>query len=150
MRCTYEHQICRRSVSDLPTARCIDQKNREERTHQVQLMGLIYEKCEECLVYLGDSLDSTGSPLIESPPVWHFGEGVTTQSGKKKPSQNPGVYDIFSFFHGLASDDHLYTQSAFGNGVILFKPGSGHNQTCFQSQLFEVLRKLTHAPFTPW
>lgn len=150
MRCTYEFWIFCLSVSDLPTARCIDQKYAIERTHQVQLMGLIYKKCEECIVYLGDSLDGTGPSLTEAPPVWHFEEGVPTQSGKKSASRNPGVYEIFSFFHDLASEEHLLTQLAFGDSAIPFKPGSQHDGARFQLQLFEALRKFTHAPFTPW
>jgi len=113
-------------------------------------MGLIYKKCQECLVYLGDSLDGTHPSLTEPPPVCHFGEGITTQSGKMKASRNPSVYDIFSFFHDLALDKHLHTQAAFGNSAVSLKPGSEHDQRSFQLQLFEALRKFTHAPFTPW
>ncbi|KAF1937176.1 HET-domain-containing protein, partial [Clathrospora elynae] len=35
-------------------ALCINQEDVEERTQQVQLMGLMYDKCTEGIVYLGD------------------------------------------------------------------------------------------------
>lgn len=40
-------------------ALCIDQKSDEERTHQVQLMGSIYSKSREVIVYLGDYFEGT-------------------------------------------------------------------------------------------
>jgi hypothetical protein len=51
--------------------RCIHQKDVEERTQQVQLMGRIYEKYYEGIVYLGDSLDNK-LPSADPPPVLHF------------------------------------------------------------------------------
>jgi len=150
MRCTYDIWIFRRSVSNLPTTRCINQKDGEERTHQVQLMGLIYKECEECIVYLGDSLDGIGPSLTEPPPVWHFEEGVTPQSGKKKASRNPGVNEVFSFFHDLSRPKHLHTQPVFDNDAESSKTESYHDPPQFRLQLFEALRKFTHAPFTPW
>jgi len=122
----------------------------EERTHQVQLMRLIYKKCQECIVYLGDSLDSVGPSLAEPPPLRHFEQKVPAPSGKKNASNKPAAYEVFSIFHDLSTDTHLYTQSAFSGGADVLKNDSQHNQIQHRLQLFEALRKFAHAPFTPW
>jgi hypothetical protein len=151
MRCMCETPRHRIPVSDLSTARCINQKDGEERTHQVQLMGLIYKKCQECIVYLGDNLDDGVDPSsTEPPPVRHFGKGFISPPGKKSATHNPGAYEVISFFHDLASGKHLHTQSAFGHGADPPQKELQYAQSQHQMQLFEALRKFTHAPSTPW
>jgi hypothetical protein len=53
-------------------ALCINQGDVEERTQQVQLMGTIYKRCEEVIVYLEDSLED-GSSRTEAPKIRGFG-----------------------------------------------------------------------------
>jgi len=47
-------------------ALCIDQSNTAERNHQVGVMGRIYQKATEVLVWLGCESDFQGGPLISA------------------------------------------------------------------------------------
>ncbi|KAF5844197.1 hypothetical protein GGP41_004962 [Bipolaris sorokiniana] len=134
-------------------ALCIDQVNGEERTHQVQLMGRIYASCQECLVYLGQSLDSTVGALTEPTSVLDFGKYRTHVHAQTtlKPSHKPGLYDVFEFFYKLSESNHLHEiLPAHGGQEEAGTNSEDHKSYKNSMHFFETLRMFMHAPFTPW
>ncbi|EMD93890.1 hypothetical protein COCC4DRAFT_191246 [Bipolaris maydis ATCC 48331] len=134
-------------------ALCIDQANGEERTHQVQLMGRIYANCQECLVYLGQSLDSTVGALIEPTSVLDFGNYRTHVHAQTtlKPSHRPGLYEVFEFFYKLSESNHLHETLPAPSGQEKADTNSKNHKSYRNSMhFFETLRMFMHAPFTPW
>lgn len=81
-------------------ALCINQKDIEERTSQVQLMRKIYQRCEQVVVYLGDRLDSRRS-LKQLPTVITF-NGDTIQDDKYTVDADREIIKIFNLFQSLA------------------------------------------------
>ncbi|CAE7001178.1 HET domain containing protein [Pyrenophora teres f. teres] len=128
--------------------RCIDQKNVGERTHQVELMGRIYARCTECIVYLGNNLDGTSVALSEPPPVLYFDEVTVPRVEALRSRRKPNIYDIFLLFQELSRGGHPHETSAFGNALEV--PTTDRRKTQDRLNLFETLRRFTHAPFTPW
>ncbi|XP_014555305.1 hypothetical protein COCVIDRAFT_102674 [Bipolaris victoriae FI3] len=134
-------------------ALCIDQANGEERTHQVQLMGRIYASCQECLVYLGQSLDSTVGASTEPTSILDFGKYRTHPHAQTtlKPSDKPGLYNVFEFFFKLSESNHLHEiLSAHGGQEEAGTSSEGHKSYKNSMHFFEALRMFMHAPFTPW
>jgi hypothetical protein len=112
-------------------ALCIDQGNLTERTHQVQLMGQIYRRCQKMVVYLGDRLEysikSEYDTPIKSPAA------SESDVGRKKCDARHALQLI----RELGSDNHLRELQSF----------ESHDDVEYR---FESLRRLMHAPFTPW
>jgi hypothetical protein len=156
-------------------ALCIDQENVSERTQQVQLMGKIYEKAVQVIVYLGDQLDGNAR-RDKPPPISRFEHGILPFANEKDLDKGNGnrrcdVFDVFLFVWELSQLDvveegsttkHLHNMSIFQNegkdeehwftenmGQRISKETS---EKIYPSQqdLFEALRMLMHPPFTPW
>lgn len=145
----------RNSILTLPRlwTRCIDQVNSKERTQQVQIMGQIYANCRECLIYLGQSLDSTIRALTEPTSVLDFGavDGHTHTSKNKASKNKPGLYEVFEFFHKWSNSTHV--QDLFRSHHLQGEAKTDRSDDVFikfQLKFFEALRMFMHAPFTPW
>jgi hypothetical protein len=124
-------------------ALCINQKDVEERTIQVQLMGSIYKNCQQVVVYLGDRLD--GRPHIDKPPaVTRFGKNNDIMGRLENNGDTSDVCAIFSMFQAFAENKHLTEIPAFISNALGGDTGS------HQLDLFEALRRMMHPPFTPW
>ena len=112
-------------------ALCIDQSDVPERMHQVQMMGQIYSKCEKMVLYLGDRLEysiqseqnlAAKSLAVDDPDV-----------GERQYHARHALQLICE----LGSDNHLGELRSF----------ESHDDVKCR---FESLRRLMHAPFTPW
>lgn len=57
-------------------AACINQKDLEERSHQVTLMGDIFSKASEVFVWLGDCISDEDGSLQPSPGTLEDGKGM--------------------------------------------------------------------------
>ncbi len=57
-------------------ATCINQKDLEERSHQVALMGEIYSSASEVFVWLGDSISEPNGSLKNSPGTLEDGKNI--------------------------------------------------------------------------
>ncbi|KAI8942848.1 hypothetical protein NX059_000888 [Plenodomus lindquistii] len=140
-------------------ALCINQKNVEEQTHQVQMMGRIYSSCEGVLVYLGDGI---GRRLLRNhqPKIFEFGgletplhdftisrrtDSLDLPGMPSNPSDDPTVtatVNVFALIDAISRREHLadtFKISDFDNNAA--------QSLC---ALSENLRRLMHAPFTPW
>ncbi|KAF2874809.1 heterokaryon incompatibility protein-domain-containing protein [Massariosphaeria phaeospora] len=138
-------------------ALCINQKDVEERTNQVKLMGRIYESCKSVIVYLGSNLGRTVCST-SGPAITRFGDA----EGDKLHEQNlsdkmardtlesvntpPGfdVLDVFSLIRMLAHGGH-FTQTSLFTQV-----GDKPERDTARMRLFEALRQTMHTPWTPW
>jgi hypothetical protein len=112
-------------------ALCIDQDNLTERTHQVQLMSQIYSRCERMVMYLGDRLEYNikSEEDIPADPAAVNNPDV----GRKKCHARHAL----QLMRELGSDNHLRDLQSFKR----------HDDVEYK---FESLRRLMHAPFTPW
>lgn len=116
-------------------------------------MGRIYASCQECLVYLGQSLDSTVGALTEPTSILDFGKYRTHAHAQTtlKPSDKPGLYDVFEFFFKLSESSHLHEiLPAHGGQEEAGTSSEGHKSYKNSMHFFEALRMFMHAPFTPW
>jgi hypothetical protein len=116
-------------------ALCINQKDIEERTSQVQLMGSIYENCQQVVVYLGDSLDYR-SRLDKPCATRKLGTKNAKTGYAREGSAELDACNIFSLFQELAGDKHLTEIPAYSD--------------IRQLEVSEMLRRMMHPPFTPW
>lgn len=82
-------------------ALCINQKDVEERTSQVQFMGKIYAQCEEVIVYLGDNLDHRSGHERLSPSA-NPGTSVEVER-----SYQYGALGVFNFLQDLGKKSSL-------------------------------------------
>ncbi|KAF2831779.1 HET-domain-containing protein [Ophiobolus disseminans] len=123
-------------------ALCINQKDIEERTSQVQLMGTIYTQCDQVIVYLGDRLQGSADPNVP-PLVITFDEKGYTQDFPPKHHSEVDVYRVFNLFRELATTLHPGSSSDLNMTMM----GKDENE---QSNLFEALRRMMQPPFTPW
>jgi hypothetical protein len=112
-------------------ALCIDQKNLTERTHQVQLMSQIYSRCERMVIYLGDRLEYN-IKSEEDIPANHAAVNNPDVGRKKCHARH-----ALQLIRELGSDNHLRDLQSFKR----------HDDVEYK---FESLRRLMHAPFTPW
>lgn len=78
-------------------ALCINQADVAERTHQVGLMGQIYENSEETVIWLGEQ---TGKDDVG----WRFGNSYTSTANDVYRA-NGGTLRLA--WHGNAADEHL-------------------------------------------
>lgn len=131
-------------------ALCINQIDDGERTHQVDLMGTIYRSCKGVLVYLGDGVGrhrrrrmaraTQGDP----PPIISFSLDqeklpIRCTSAEGTEDVDKAYLDtlqVFKFIRQLSDAGHIDHSD-----YIMQRNGL---------ELFESLRQLTHAPFTPW
>lgn len=51
---------------------CIDQTNDDEKSHQVSLMRMIYKKCSQCVVWLGDIPSDKGFSKFDAEAAMAF------------------------------------------------------------------------------
>lgn len=148
-------------------ALCINQENDSERTHQVNLMGSIYRSSKGVLVYLGDGIGRSSyskNPKLDrqAPPSTIFFDDARDEphiqkfmqpnafqislrsTNSKSDRRMRKTIDVFSFIRTLASVEHLVDISwlTAGNDDSEVEEALLH--------LFENLRRLMHAPFTPW
>jgi hypothetical protein len=137
------------------TCRCINQKDIQERTEQVQLMDRIYEKCYEGIVYLGDQLENKALSA-DPPPVLHFDRdeplpgGERNSNAKSYSYRMPAIHRVFTLFWDLSRSQHLYEIPVFG-GVWWEKSWSDLKRgNKNRLELFEALRRFMQPPFTPW
>jgi hypothetical protein len=136
------------------TCRCISQKDVQERTEQVQLMGRIYERCYEGIVYLGDQLENRAPP-VDPPPVLHLDRdeplpgGVLNSNAKSYSYRMPAIHRVFTIFRDLSRSQHLYEIPVFG-GIWWEKSWSDLKKgNKNRLELFEALRRFMQPPFTP-
>ena len=114
-------------------ALCIDQSNLAERTHQVQLMGQIYSRCQKMVIYLGDRLEYSVKNEQNIP-------AYPTTTAANDPGVGEKQYHArhaLQIVRELGSNNHLGDLQSF----------KSHNDVEYR---FESLRRLMHAPFTPW
>ncbi|KAH7123930.1 heterokaryon incompatibility protein-domain-containing protein [Dendryphion nanum] len=143
------HTQRHRSLVMWVDALCINQHDKEERMHQVGLMGRIYKSCTSALIYLGDDLgQNPRCSTIKStpPPIFHFsrnefGHSVPFDSTPSDPYPGPcpvnlTAADVFSYIYSIPGESD---------------PGQPHDVLAKASEeLIEALRQLMHAPWTPW
>lgn len=149
-------------------ALCINQANDSERTHQVNLMGNIYRSSQGVLVYLGDAIGRRHRHRQESkldgksPRTTKFLDNVEDMSHIQRVLQ-PHAFqastrskdgesdrrmqetvDISPFIRTLSWVNHLVN--------IPWLASKDDNPGAEEAlmYIFESLRRLMHAPFTPW
>ena len=131
-------------------ALCIDQGSMKERTHQVELMGQIYSKCEGVIVYLGDRLEYESSAAGQcmnidfdrnTQPVWD----TTHLAGQYKRGRKYDAYQAFCLIQELGTSHHLGNLSVFHRDK-----NASRVEALESSRILESLRRLMHNPFTPW
>jgi hypothetical protein len=133
-------------------ALCINQKDTEERTNQVQLMGDIYRRCEQVIVYLGDRLDGRHRPEQPSVAI-RLNRYETIPDNMCDGDADLDIVNIFNLLQDLAQDKHLIGIPAFSKQHY---PSEPHTNTKSRanydesSKLFESLRRMMQPPFTPW
>lgn len=143
---------------------CVDQKNDQERTHQVNLMGQIYQSCTQAIVYLGDdivdykprkrvpsaekfSADENDIARVEKTCdkivhlLGHDGCTHSNTQWREDATSEFTATDVFALVRKLGDDIHLQSMSPF-----LAKGSSDEAQTA----LIEALRRLMNPPWTPW
>jgi hypothetical protein len=77
-------------------ALCINQKDNDERSQQVNLMGAIYEGCEQVLIWLGDSYEDKQT----------IGDG-TLDGDDEAVLETNTVLQAFALLHILSDDKHM-------------------------------------------
>jgi hypothetical protein len=145
----------------------INQKDDQERTHQVSLMGSIYRSSKSVLVYLGDDTVRFGriapSQIVQSaPPIFKFSHDDSKFSRSESSTQTTRLQletqpelkrrdqallvsiNLFAFIQDLSRMKHLTEVSCF---TLELTEESDQRPL---KKLFESLRQLMHAPFTPW
>jgi hypothetical protein len=148
-------------------ALCINQTDHRERTHQVNLMGRIYQSSKDVLVYLGDGIGRHGRYLDikidgiapqktvffdtekDSPHIKRFMEpnalkAFATTYDEDRSDRMTNTVNVFSFIRTLSWVNHL---------VEVPWLASDNNDADVEKALlhiFESLRRFMHAPFTPW
>ena len=139
-------------------ALCINQMNKDERTHQVNIMGQIYTFCKSVVIYLGDDLGHTGRsktapPLIhffnderDLPRIQDFNQHFTADDASVSPGidREINALTVFSLIRILAQDQHFLDVPLFAKK--LQEQGSDTKRML----LFEALRQFMHPPWTPW
>jgi hypothetical protein len=133
----------------------------------VRLMGKIYQSCTSVLCYLGDGVGrdrSTGTSIgdARAPPSMRFiddnggNSGIddtalvnirNVVTGKQIKVLERGMQDtvkVFSFIQTLSSVNHLDDIPFWASD----KNDPGIQKDALR--LFEALRQLMHAPYTPW
>ncbi|KAJ4301911.1 hypothetical protein N0V90_004007 [Kalmusia sp. IMI 367209] len=80
---------------------CIDQRNIKEKTHQVNMMGSIYKKCMQCLVWLGEiPTEVSEFTFSDASAALDF----ITMCAEYPESLTEGIVDIFYAFKGIVND----------------------------------------------
>ncbi|OAL44115.1 hypothetical protein IQ07DRAFT_592559 [Pyrenochaeta sp. DS3sAY3a] len=137
-------------------ALCINQQDVGERTHQVEMMGRIYEKCQRAIVYLGDRL--TGRvPTDQAPPVFHFPNPILRgedglQLDRAVEDVGPDAFEVFALFQELSSDEHPYNTLCIRIYEGIKEDPIFQEKKAMKDRmdLCEALRMFMHPPFTPW
>ena len=120
-------------------------------------MGRIYRSCKGVLVYLGDGVGRYMQRRVEretqghAPPIVSFsldGEKLPTGFGSIKDMENidkaySDTLEVFKFIKSLSNGLHVDPLQPLGTNEYF-------STQFYNLNLFESLRQLTHAPFTPW
>ncbi|OAL05362.1 HET-domain-containing protein, partial [Phaeosphaeriaceae sp. SRC1lsM3a] len=124
-------------------ALCINQANDSERTHQVNLMGNIYRSSQGVLVYLGDGIGRHMSHIqrVLQPDAFQASDSLKDGESDRRMQE---TVDIFSFVRTLSWVNHLADIPWLASNTD--NPGTDKALM----YIFESLRRLMHAPFTPW
>jgi hypothetical protein len=117
-------------------ALCINQKDGSERTTQVQMMGNIYRRCWQAIVYLGGRLED--GTRNDRPPAPRRYEPWYGNNRGRQERRASAVGDIFDMFEGLADPKLQH--------LAEFLPSGNFDAIVF----YENLRRMMHPPFTPW
>ena len=134
-------------------ALCINQENVDERNQQVRLMGDIYRKASEVLIWLGDD----EYPVAAASIVWHgdardavmvgtcFREDGADHQVLPVPAPALGeIFVAFVFLGIMTSDTHLYDLPFFKDAKDSNSSFSITNQW---RQLIRALQRLTNVPW---
>jgi hypothetical protein len=145
----------------------INQTDDRERTHQVKLMGKIYQSCQSVLVYLGDSTPRCRhkaelAPLRDGPPVItlfdnkhgfcsseRFASDAPSQVDAQRRDDTgsqriQNIMQVFQFIQDICLADHLVNIPAFAS-----RP-EGDLEREDRKSFVRSLRQLMHGPVTPW
>ncbi|KAF2652629.1 hypothetical protein K491DRAFT_718770 [Lophiostoma macrostomum CBS 122681] len=139
-------------------ALCINQNDLSERTHQVQLMGRIYESCESVLVYLGPGLGKTpekgSAPSVmrffddkrDSQNLDNFAHGCSAWHSRRNVEglRSFRASDVFMLIRALSKNNHFSEMSMFSPNREVA------NVESERMILLEALRKMMNPPWTPW
>jgi hypothetical protein len=104
-------------------ALCINQEDLDERSQQVNLMGAIYEGCQQVLIWLGDSYE----------------DRQTIEEGTLKTST---VQQAFALLHTLSDDKHTRELSCF-----TIKENSMLGVAEGYERAFDALQTITKMPY---
>jgi hypothetical protein len=102
-------------------AACINQKDLEERSYQVSLMGEIYSSASEVLIWLGDSISDEDGSLESSPGILE--DGKDTKWLRENigqvfrcsafPNHESEALAAFGTLHLLSVDEHWTDKPLF-------------------------------------
>lgn len=122
-------------------------------------MGSIYKSCQSVLIYLGDGTglrERANKDRIERhspPPPITFWPNLTkvplksteasSESFEALGESTSDILEVFRFIQGLSRSGHLEKLAYIETHGYADASRPAHG-------LFEALRKLTHAPCTPW
>ena len=149
-------------------ALCINQSDGDERTHQVGLMGSIYRNCKSVLVYIGDGVDHFKQKRKSRhgdrvpPPILKFG-----QDGGPSPIRasvcSSERFPVHTMPKEVDKMDRVTSDTSRVFAMVETLSKAKHLQELGWAQptddpttqeelrtLFELLRRFSHAPFTPW
>lgn len=147
-------------------ALCINQRDIDERAKQVQLMGHIYQSCQEVIVYLGDRLERS-TQSRQAPAVIRFDQkdpphrNGLDPSGHSTRQRRIDVFKAFDFLRELSCDRHLVNVAALGcpreddddeeeEGEKGEKEEPNLTPENDREDLLETLRQLMNPPTTPF
>ena len=112
-------------------ALCINQEDLDERSQQVNLMGAIYEGCQQVLIWLGDSYED--KQTIE--------EG-TLDDDDEEVLKTSTVQQAFDLLHILSDDKHTRELSCF-----TIKENSMLGVAEGYERAFDALQIITKMPY---
>jgi Heterokaryon incompatibility protein (HET) len=89
---------------------CINQEDEREKTAQVKKMGIIYENCEQALLWLGEGPNPLPSEIQERPLPWY---SDSTEDDLENLMHDPRLaYDVpfagFLFFYMISRNKHSH------------------------------------------
>jgi hypothetical protein len=92
-------------------ALCIDQESKDEKSHQVDLMGQIYQSCSKVFLWLGDYADGSFSDTrtLEHNDRFPWFGGTTVEDWTKDDK----VYQAFTMIYEFSQSMHYKDMSAY-------------------------------------
>jgi hypothetical protein len=127
-------------------ALCINQADRDERTHQVMLMGSIYKSCQEVIMWLGDgSVDGDKRSIEEGEDqILKFldsGE-VPLEDANSLNSEHSDLFDASGIISMLSSNKHIKDLPCFTNDT-----GSVYTVAHRFMKGFDVIQRIMSSPY---